>query len=171
LTASARWVESKAVGYSHYHQFDVSHPQFREGWPRLVQEARRIAQAVQQWGVSLRGGYGVSEPVFSSDDVEVTDPWGERIRFEGGAIWLNGDQARDEECETFLITPSRGGGCFTKTQGMPYDLAVSAILLRAHAIMPQAIESDVPMEDDAPLEGDAADLWQAAQKLVDELFE
>jgi hypothetical protein len=159
-----------AMGYSHYHRLDPSHPQFREGWPRLVNDAQRVAQAVEKHGISLRGGYGVFEPVFSSDDVAVPDPWGGRMRFEGGAIWLNGDQDRDEECESFLITPSRGPEFFTKTQGMPYDLAVSAILLRAHAIMPQALESEVPTGN-APVEGDATELWQAAQKLVDQLFE
>ena len=77
-----------------------------------------------------------------------------------GAIWLNGDENAGEDGETFGIAPGDAVvEGFTKTYGLPYDLAVSAVLLRAKALAPEAVE----LSSDT---SDVSDTWAEGASLL-----
>jgi hypothetical protein len=103
--------------------------------------------------------------VVTGQRLELETPWfGTRV-FERGVIWLNGDRERDEECETFMLVPvgetaeRLSDGFWCKTGRCPYDLAVSAILLRAAALAPDHVTVGTGDSDD----------WDAGRALLSEL--
>ena len=153
------------MGFTRGYRLDVTEPEFQAIWPQLVEDGRRIVEAVAARGVSLRGGHGSGEPVLTSQRTELDWPWeGVRV-YERGVIYLNGDQELDEDAETFILVPLGemaevlSSGWYCKTEGAPYDVAVSAILLRAAALAPEHVVIGT---------GDADD-WESGRVLLSEL--
>jgi hypothetical protein len=132
------------MGYTHYWTWPDG-PAYRQAWPGLLHDAAAIVTAVTRAGIHLAGPIGTGTPY---------------IQHTG--IRLNGDLARGEAYEAFIIWPPSPDGAttqaahgqtvdqapgqptgparrwdFCKTARMPYDLAVCAILLRFHLVLPE----------------------------------
>jgi hypothetical protein len=139
--------------YQHY--FSYQSEQVREVWPQMLADAAAILGAVRRHGIRLAGPLGFGGPVTE----------GEVIAFNG--LGCGGGEALLLSLDPSLQTLSpetsapftRG---FCKTRGRPYDLAVTAVLLRAWALAPEhvAIGSD----------GTWHEGWLPARRLVAELF-
>lgn len=100
------------MGYTHHW---CHGPIPADAWTALVDDARRIIAAAK---VALAGGDGTGEPVL-----------------DAGEIFLNG--AAPDDFETFLLeAKAPGRKDFCKTGMRPYDLVVTAILLRATLTIP-----------------------------------
>jgi hypothetical protein len=112
------------MGYSHYWSVPPGDPRYAAKWPGIVEDTRRIVAAVRDMGVVIAGPDGRRRPVL--------DP--------AGGIAFNGDATTDLDYETFaLAAPGFGGPPrpeFCKTGRRPYDLAVAAVLLRCHLLLP-----------------------------------
>ncbi len=137
------------MGYSHYFAYDPTASSFVAAWPQMIADARLIAWFVQtSLDIPLANGDGNGEPEL-----------GER------RIWLNGPVVQGLGHEAFSINPSASNATctqgaqpsrfahgFCKTARMPYDIAVTSILLRFHRLAPDAflVASD----------GDWRDEWQ-----------
>ena len=153
------------MGFTRYHHIDTGDPRFRAVWPELVRDTRRIVEAAEARSVSVRGGWGSGPPTLTSEPIVLRDTpigLGER-EFPSGVIWLNGDQELEEDCETFGIWPEmndRQENWFTKTEHCPYDVVVSAVLLRLKALAPEAARIGSDFWDD---DGDA---WSDGTRLL-----
>lgn len=95
------------MGYTHYWQGTA---------PVLTGELKDQIRAVfaycKNTNIFLADGFGVGEPELS-----------------GFRLWMNGDELRGEDYETFGITFGADVGFdFCKTAHQPYDVAVVAIL-------------------------------------------
>jgi hypothetical protein len=157
------------VGFTRYHHIDTEHPQFRAVWPDLVHDTSRIVEAAEARSVSVRGGRGSGPPTMTTEPAIVL---GDTLigvgdmEFPSGVIWLNGDQALEEDCETFGIWPQMNDpreNWFTKTEHCPYDVVVSAVLLRLKALAPEAARIGCDFWDDT---GDA---WTDGTALLADL--
>ncbi|AVT40223.1 hypothetical protein [Plantactinospora sp. BB1] len=125
------------MGYTHYFSYRPRSPSFLAAWPRMRADAERILDRVATAGVRL-----------------CRDPFEGTLPPEYEVIAVNGDREREESCEPLVLAPrwpgyrqERADGRvtgFCKTGRHPYDLAVSAILLRCHRLLPDgfAIHSD-----------------------------
>ena len=109
----------------------------------------------------------------TSDPEEPTQP----PEVTGEGIWLNG--IGEDGLETFVLTCDPAGDLtdwhaqeaaeqgywwdFCKTNWRPYDLEVCAILIRAHAHLPEGFvfESDGDWEDEC---------WRTARDLIARVF-
>ncbi|MFF4924338.1 hypothetical protein ACFY4B_27450 [Kitasatospora sp. NPDC001261] len=131
------------MGYTHYWSYTPQAEGFRAAWLQLQLDAAAIIDFVQRQDVQLAGGDGTGAP-----------------RIDDGAIRFNGRQADGDDYETFSIdlNPHRPrereeSGFFwefCKTGERPYDMAVTAVLLRAHTLAPDffAIQSDGDWDSD-----------------------
>lgn len=146
------------MGYTHYFRYDPQAESYVAAWPTMLDDARKIVAAAN---VPLTGGVGRGEPEFN-------ERW----------IWLNG--VGNDGHETFLIHgPGEEAGKaiqdqrrwlgnidfvwqFCKTAQKPYDLVVTAILLRCAQLAPDAFtfSSDGNWDED----------WLPGRALVRELF-
>ena len=112
------------MGYTHYWSVQRSHPNYATAWPTLIDDTRRIIDAVRATGVVIAGPDGYRRPIL--------DP--------AKGIALNGDATTDLDYEALVLqppSPARGYmWAFCKTGRRPYDLAVAAILLRARLLLP-----------------------------------
>jgi hypothetical protein len=112
------------MGYTHYWSLPSGDPRYAMRWPGIVEDARRIVRAVRDLGVVIAGPDGYRRPVL---DVS-------------GCIAFNGDATTDLDYEPFaLAAPGFGGpprSEFCKTGRRPYDVAVTAVLLRCHLLLP-----------------------------------
>lgn len=151
------------MGYTHYWAYLPEHDQFRERWPRMVLDAKKVLDHVTTaWRIALRGADGYDTPTLTE-----------------GAIGFNGCRQAGEDYEGFWLTygppgPTsrpwmyeeyRGRGFvwdFCKTAQRPYDLAVCAVLLRCHTLAPEvfAIGSDGSWGTD----------WAPARQVHTDLF-
>lgn len=142
------------MGYTHYFRYEPNQPGFRAGWPRMVQDAQRIVERVQAAGIVIEG-------LDSEPPVSIA-----RIAFDG-----------DEELagESFIISPTSEQDVvqnFCKTGRFPYDLAVTAILLRCRLIAPDAFcfGSDGDWNDDWAEDATWPSTGLSTRGLVAELF-
>lgn len=116
------------MGYTHYWNVPDDDA-YDEAWPQIVEDTRKIAEAVAQRGIVLANWNGNGTPTI-----------------DNGTISFNGDGATDNDYETFQLDPpgsgaSDFGGC--KTARRPYDLAVTAVLVRVNMLVPSfTISSD-----------------------------
>jgi hypothetical protein len=131
------------MGYTHYFSCDYDSAAYAAGWPHLID---RVEIVVANCGVVLAGPSEDDSPVVSPVD----------------AIVFNG--VAGDDYETFRI-PAPGLAnsewSFCKTARRPYDLAVTAVLLCAHLLMPDTflIWSDGDWDRD----------WRPARDLVQRL--
>ena len=144
------------MGYTHHFRYEPDRPGFRDGWARMVLDARRIVDRVQAAGIVIEGFDG-APPVSDA-----------RIAF-------NGDEEEELDGESFVISPAAGQGVvrtFCKTERFPYDLAVTAILLRCRLIAPGAFRfrSDGDWTDDWAQDATYPATGMSTRGLVTELF-
>lgn len=154
-----------AVGYTHYYQYIPSHPSFQAGWSRMVADAERIVERVRAAGVLIFGFD--DEPPASID----------RIGFVG-------DDDNELSGESFVITPKLDDlypsqhdengvvRLFCKTERFPYDLAVTAIMLRCRIIAADAfvMHSDGDWAEDWGQPATYPDTGLSTRGVVAELF-
>ncbi|GAA4578630.1 hypothetical protein GCM10023176_54920 [Micromonospora coerulea] len=123
------------MGYSHYYSYNLSSPQFDRLWPKIVEDAGRIVARVQSAGIRLCNPLE-GNPHFAG------------VEF----VALNGTIEGVESLIIFRDVPAtywtqpRNGSLsgIVKTGRQPYDLAVTAVLLRCQMLLPHvfAIASD-----------------------------
>lgn len=145
------------MGYTHYWSYLPESEQWQAAFPRLLADTRVILDHVTAHGIAIADAYGDGEPLLSADE----------IAFNG---------AEPEEYESFILGTrqdpdtrhrtwrgERFTWTFCKTARRPYDLAVTATLLRARQLAPWhfAIGSDGYWDSD----------WKPARDLVGQLFE
>ncbi|MEU9706855.1 hypothetical protein [Streptomyces sp. NPDC047981] len=121
------------MGYTHYFAYAPQSETFRANWLQLRIDAAAVTDFTKASGIPLGGSGGRGAPVIGED----------LILFNGRG---------DETCEDFRLEldPDRLSPSgpfvwgFTKTAACLYDVAVTAVLLRAHVLMPEvfAIDSD-----------------------------
>jgi hypothetical protein len=122
------------MGYTHYWYRPAGHED-RDAFRRLGTDAKKIIEVADSLGIEVRGWDSTGRPDFSE------------LHFS-----LNGG------CETFSWPSSAGEGNslsggksfdFCKTQLLPYDAVVTAILIRAKHVYGDALEvsSDGSWED------------------------
>ena len=153
------------MGYTHYFRYEPDRAGFRDGWARMVDDARRIVERVGAAGVVIEG-FGGKPPV---SEVEIA---------------FGGDEEEELAGESFTIVPNladlpvwipREEGVvrmFCKTERFPYDLAVTAILLRCRLIAPDAfrIHSDGDWDTDWGQDATYPPTGLSTRGLVAELF-
>lgn len=126
------------MGYTH--NWDKSDTA-EDVWAALVADARRIAETA---GVPLAGPMGDGEPQFNAE-----------------RIALNGVEATGDDYESFVLVSGATTFEFCKTGRMPYDVVVTAILLRAaHTVPGFDVRSDGGWGSD----------WVEARKLYATVF-
>ena len=143
--------------YTHYWAYQPDSPQFTAIFPRLVADSRDILGLVSYRGVQLAGPIGIGQPLLN-----------------GSIIAVNG--MRPESGENFVLAPGSGSGVtahtedgtafrmdWCQTRRQPYDLAVTAILLRAAHLAPRHVS--LSSDDSWPCD------WDAANRLLTELFD
>lgn len=124
------------MGYSHTFWYSSADPRFQAVWPRMTADARTIIEAVLHLDLGVTGPYGEIEPTITDD-----------------VIGFNGLRWRGEDRDPLLITatgehPGSSGpepgfrASHCETGRNPYDLAVTAVLLRCHRLAPQAFRID-----------------------------
>lgn len=143
--------------YTHYWAYQPDSAQFTAIFPRLIADSHDILARLSDRGVSLAGPTGIGEPLLNE-----------------AIIAVNG--TRPQSGENFVLAPCSGSGItahtpdgtafrmdWCQTRRQPYDLAVTAILLRAAQLAPRhvALASD----------GSWPDAWDAARQLLIELFD
>jgi len=143
--------------YTHYWAYQPDSAHFTEIFPRLVADSRAIVARLAERGVPLGGPTGIGEPLLNDSIIAV-----------------NG--TRPETGENFVLAPDSGSGltahnsagerfrmdwCLTRRQ--PYDLAVTAILLRAAQV--------APLHVSVASDGNWLHDWQDARLLLMELFD
>jgi hypothetical protein len=117
------------VSYAHYWSVRRSDPAYATAWPGIIDDTRRIIEAVRGLGVVVAGPDGHRRPVL--------DPT--------RGIAFNGDATTGLRYESFVLAPPtlpvqpakpRYSWAFCKTDEQPYDLAVTAVLLRCRLLLP-----------------------------------
>jgi hypothetical protein len=143
--------------YTHYWAYQPDSPQFTAIFPRLVADSRDILAHLADRGVQLAGPTGIGEPLLNESIIAV-----------------NG--TRPETGENFVLAPGSGSGItahtpdgtafrtdWCQTRRQPYDLAVTAILLRASQLAPR----HVVLASDGFWQNE----WDGANRLLFELFD
>ncbi|MEU8001547.1 hypothetical protein AB0B66_10340 [Catellatospora sp. NPDC049111] len=147
--------------YSHSFAADVATDRYRLTWPVLLADTQRILTAVGQLGIGLCGPDGFGAPVLDSHK----------------GVAVNGDAATGRHGTALLLppplklsrpVPARSGTCHTRREH--YDLAVTAVLLRARLLLGEdfAVLSDGRWEvewNEGPRRG-----LPGARQLVGDLF-
>ncbi|MEV0453782.1 hypothetical protein [Catellatospora methionotrophica] len=112
--------------YSHTFGADVATDRYRLTWPVLLADTQKILLAVGQLGIGLCGPDGFGAPVLDTLS----------------GIAVNGDAATGRHGTPLLLSPPlvqgrsvppRTGTCHTRRER--YDLAVTAVLLRAQVLL------------------------------------
>jgi hypothetical protein len=137
------------MGHAHFVRCDPASTAYRSAWPRILADTGRIIDVLAERGMALAGPTGDGTPILHP----------------ARGIAFNGVAATDDDYDSFTLpSPGHGKGTwwFCKTNHRRYDLAVTAVLLRCHLLLPDtvAISSDGDWETD----------WRPARDLVDELF-
>jgi hypothetical protein len=117
------------MGYTHYWSVRRADPAFAAAWPTILDDTRRIIAAVRRHGIVVAGPDGLGRPTID----------------QHAGIALNGDATTDLDAEPFQLDPplpAAPAGArlrFCKTNAKPYDLAVTAILLRCRLLLPDTV--------------------------------
>lgn len=134
------------MGYTHCWRNQPGSAAYAAAWPGIVQDSNRIVAEVSR-RIPIAGPDGTGVPILSAT----------------AGIAYNG--ARDQHRDTFTLTAPGTSGRqwrFCKTDQLPYDLAVTATLLRCHLLLPDAF----PIHSDGDWDND----WQPARRLIKRLF-
>jgi hypothetical protein len=118
--------------YTHRYAYLPADPRWVQAWPQILANTRTIVEHVRRTGVVIAGPDGLRRPVF--------DP--------AFGVEFNGDATTDLAGDTFTMmaplftrrTVSAQAAC--ATGGKPYDLAVAAVLLRCHQLVPDVFVLD-----------------------------
>ena len=142
--------------YTHYWAYQPDAPSFATVFPQLASDTRLILSHLPARGIAPAGPTGIGKPLVNNS-----------------IIALNG--VRPDSGENFVLAPGAGSGLterthagasfrldYCQTRHLPYDLAVTAVLLRAQQLAP----SDLVLASD----GSWRDDWYSAQTLLSELF-
>jgi hypothetical protein len=124
------------MGYCHYWTVPRAHRDYLAAWPMILDDTRRIIDAVRDHGVVIAGYDGWRRPT---------------LHTEGHGIAFNRDASTDLDADPFTVTPPLPitpahpqplNVC--KTNRKPYDVAVTAVLLRCALLLPDVflIRSD-----------------------------
>jgi hypothetical protein len=113
------------MGYTHYWNTAHTHPAYATTWPAIIEDTRRIINAVRATGVVIAGPHGYRRPLLHPGD----------------GIAFNGDATTDLDYGPFTLSPPlpaerRRTVEFCKTGRRPYDLAVAAVLLHCQLLLP-----------------------------------
>jgi hypothetical protein len=112
------------MGYTHYWSVRRADRAYAEAWPRIIDDTRRIIDAVRTIGVVIAGPDGHRRPILDPDE----------------GVAFNGDATTDLDSDAFTLKPPTSvpgpGWAFCKTERRPYDLAVAAVLLRCRLLLP-----------------------------------
>jgi hypothetical protein len=129
------------MSYAHAFRYAPTSATFRKAWPRMVADAARIVGYVHSTGVALRSRTGWAAPEFDQGSE--------------GVIAFNGSARTRQDRDRFVIRPTipdrrsdqmiasryDTDGYVTRfcdTRRAPYDVAVTAVLLRCHLLAPTA---------------------------------
>lgn len=114
------------IRYLHYWAYQPADPSYTAAWPHLVKDARVIVRRARRVGISIKGPDGTGEPRF---DLNL-------------GIAFGGDESLGEHRDQFQLDPPDAAAGETwirqgiATGRQPYDAAVTALLLRAHMLLP-----------------------------------
>jgi len=117
------------MGYTHYWTPKTVD---EKTWKKFLKDAKELHKNLPN-KIKIRGGLGTGKPEFSKN-----------------AIYLNGDEKRGLNHETFFVSPTSGSWTFCKTARKPYDLLVCALLIAAHETLDYEVNSDGDLEDWLP---------------------
>ncbi len=130
------------MGYSHYFAYDPVAPSFVAAWPQIVADARLIAWFVQSsLDIPLAAGDGNAKPDLTERRISLNGQAAQGMAHESFTIEStprkpSGTGTVDLQGGThFALSDLEGLGFVSaccKTARMPYDLAVTSILLRCH---------------------------------------
>lgn len=145
--------------YTHYWAYQPDSPQFTAIFPSLVADSHEILSRLTDLGVPLAGPTGIGEPLLNDSIIAING-----IRPETGENFV---LSPGSATSSGLTTHTPGEASFRtdwcQTRRLPYDLAVTAILLRAAQLAPRhfALASDGSWQFD----------WHPAYELLNQLFE
>jgi len=138
------------MSYLHHWEFTPADPAYATAWPAILDSTRAVIAHVRGAGVVIAGPDGLHRPLIDRVD----------------GVSFNGDATTDLDYEE-LYLPAPGGQAtpmfaFCKTNAKPYDLAVTALLLRVYLLIPKtfAIDSDGSWDRD----------WAPARKVLADLY-
>ncbi|KAF7971597.1 hypothetical protein HWV62_15519 [Athelia sp. TMB] len=140
------------MGYTHYwFKLGRHNPQqWEEIFPRLSKDAALLIAAS---GVAIAGSAGEGEPYLNED-----------------TIALNGSENHGGSHESFILrrggVGSRGGFC--KTAEKPYDVVVTAILIRAAQLLGEQYMAEGG-KGEISSDGNWGQ-WNSGRQLVDKVF-
>jgi len=152
------------MGYTHYWDAPTAHPDYAAAWPCIITDTQAIITAVRGAGIVIAGPDGFGRPLLDAE-----------------GIAFNGDATGDLDYEAFVLAAPgpvpRFEHLFCKTGRRPYDLAVAAVLLRCHLLLPEVfrIGSDGDWDREwlhgaIPPALDAQDPVPSPRRLVADLF-
>lgn len=146
------------MGYTHYWTYLPRSAQFRAAWPVIAADAAVIAASLPARGILLRGPGGTGLPEIGEARICIDGPPGRASE----AFHLSPDGPPLPVPALGLGLPDGVAFWFCRTDLLPYDLAVTAVLLRArqHAPASFAISSDGQWDSG----------WLTARELTRELF-
>ncbi len=127
------------MGYTHYWASARGDDRFAATWPAIVASAEAIIGRLNGTAMVITGLFPGGAAV---------DP--------GQGIGFNGVIGAEQDGEPFVLRApdptvgSRMRWQFCKTGNMPYDLAVTALLLRCHLLL----DDDFPIDSDGEWDGD-----------------
>ncbi|GAA1577218.1 hypothetical protein GCM10009827_118820 [Dactylosporangium maewongense] len=135
------------MGYTHSWRYRPGSADYAAAWPQILTDVTHLLGTLQGDAIDLAGPQGYALPIIDPVD----------------GIAFNGAVPEDYECfDLDSPGPDRPVWRFCKTDRRPYDLAVTAVLLRCHQLLPGSflIGSDGSWDRD----------WHAARGVVRECF-
>lgn len=147
------------MAYTHYVAYLPDDPEFRTAWPQITADAFTIITAVTAAGGALSGPDGSGQPQTGGDTIALNQRGGNRD--EALLLTLGPEPAPQRAVSLGAQDRFRWTFCPTGRR-WDYDLAVTAILARAHQLAPAlvAIGSD----------GEWGTNWADARALLGDLF-
>jgi hypothetical protein len=135
------------MGYIHTWRYQPHSPAYAAAWPGIVEDSNRIIAALSG-RIAISGPHASGVPLLSARD---------GIAYNGGP---------GQEAQAFLLAvpgTTQRQWWYCKTDGLPYDLAVTATLLCCHLRLPAEflIASD----------GDWNTDWKPPRRLIKRLFD
>jgi len=151
--------------YAHRYAYLPADPAWAQAWPQILADARTVIDAVRRAGIVIAGPDGYRRPV-----LDVLD-----------GVGCNGDATTDLDADPFTLlaplptsrAPVASAAC--RTGRKPYDLAVTAILLRCVQLVPEVflIDSDGGWDTDWLIgpRGTSGRAVPSARELLGQLFD